>query len=347
MTSMTLNSPQVRLLTASLPNQRLHLILLPTEQCNFRCTYCYEDFTVGRMPTSVVEGVKRLIDRRMDGLRTLDMSWFGGEPLLALPVVEEVSAYIARRAAARPDLSCTAEMTTNGYTLDAATAERLAGLGIGRYQISLDGPQEMHDRSRVRADGKGSFTRIWKNLLDIRKSTVQIHVTLRIHLTAANLVSMPDFLRRIRETFLRDSRFSVRLKPVEHLGGPNDQHIGILPEEDRSRVLAELTALVSSDESGDLDGLGSLTSQAEVCYASLPDSLVIRADGSVGKCTVALTDPANIIGKLLPDGTLSIDNTRLRPWLRGWFTEDREALTCPYQEMPRSNQSPLLQITSR
>ncbi|MEU9273011.1 radical SAM protein [Streptomyces sp. NPDC048251] len=347
MTRATLSPPLGRLLTTSLSNRRLHLILLPTEKCNFRCTYCYEDFAVGRMPASVVESVKRLIDRRLDELRSLDVSWFGGEPLLALPVVEEVSAHIARRAAARPDLSCTAEMTTNGYTLDAATAERLASLGVGRYQISLDGPQEMHDRSRVRADGKGSFARIWKNLLDIRESAVQVNVTLRIHLTAANLVSMPDFLGEIRETFLRDSRFSVRLKPVEHLGGPNDQHIGIVPEEDRSRVLAELTALVSTDESGDPKGFGSLPSQAEVCYASLPDSLVIRADGSVGKCTVALTDPANTIGRLQPDGTLSIDNTRLRPWLRGWFTQDREAVVCPYQGMPRHTQPPLLQITSR
>ncbi|WP_328223440.1 radical SAM protein [Streptomyces sp. NBC_00104] len=347
MTRTTLSAPQGRVLASSLSNHRLHLILLPTEQCNFRCGYCYEDFAVGRMPASVVEGVKRLIDRRLDGLRSLDVSWFGGEPLLALPVVEEVSAHIGRRAATRPDLSCTAEMTTNGYTLDAVTAERLAGLGVGRYQISLDGPQEMHDQSRVRADGKGSFTRIWKNLMDIRESAVQVHVTLRIHLTAANLAGMPDFLGRIRETFLHDSRFSVRLKPVEHLGGPNDQHIGIVPEEDRPRVLAELTALVSSDDSDDPGGFGSLSGQAEVCYASLPDSLVIRADGSVGKCTVALTDPANTIGRLRPDGTLSIDNTRLRPWLRGWFTQDGEAVACPYQGMSRPTPPPLLQITSR
>ena len=25
------------------------LILLPTEKCNFRCTYCYEDFELGKM----------------------------------------------------------------------------------------------------------------------------------------------------------------------------------------------------------------------------------------------------------------------------------------------------------
>ncbi|MFF7227919.1 hypothetical protein [Streptomyces sioyaensis] len=55
-------------LVAALTDRTLHLIILPTEQCNFRCTYCYEDFSVGRMGPETVQGVKRLLDRRLDGL---------------------------------------------------------------------------------------------------------------------------------------------------------------------------------------------------------------------------------------------------------------------------------------
>ena len=39
----------------------LNLFLLPTERCNFRCTYCYEDFNIGRMRPAVSAGVKALI----------------------------------------------------------------------------------------------------------------------------------------------------------------------------------------------------------------------------------------------------------------------------------------------
>ena len=35
----------------------LHLILMPTEACNFRCTYCYEDFKLKRMAPAVLRGV--------------------------------------------------------------------------------------------------------------------------------------------------------------------------------------------------------------------------------------------------------------------------------------------------
>src|SRR6266851_4736219 len=73
---------------------QLSLILLPTERCNFRCTYCYEKFKQGGMRNEVVQGVKSLLSRRIPTLHTLNISWFGGEPLLSLPIIEDLSHHI-------------------------------------------------------------------------------------------------------------------------------------------------------------------------------------------------------------------------------------------------------------
>jgi uncharacterized protein len=325
-------------LMASFRNDSLHLILLPTEKCNFRCTYCYEDFAIGRMSASTIQGVKRLIDRRRDGLRFLDVSWFGGEPLLAPSVIEDISSHIIGTVAEYPDLEYTANMTTNGYLLDATKVAHLSALGIREYQISLDGPQPIHDRTRVRANGAGSFRQIWNNLLAVRDNATPVNVLLRVHLTPANLSSMPEFLAQIRDTFLGDARFSVLLKPVERLGGPNDGTMDVISDGERPGILAELQSIVLAG--GDCRRLQPVP---EVCYAARPNSLVIRANGIAGKCTVALTDPANAIGRLRPDGTISIDNDLLRPWLRGWESHDWAALGCPANGLPR-NQPTLLQI---
>ncbi len=332
-------SPFQEELVESFLNDRLHLILLPTEQCNFRCTYCYEDFSIGRMSAATIQGVKRLINQRLDSLRFLSVGWFGGEPLLARSVVEEISEHVVRNISDRADLRYEGEMTTNGFLLDTPAVNRLTDLGIRSFQISLDGPEELHDGTRVRANGKGSFNQIWRNLLAIRHGTVPVTVLLRVHLTPENLPVMPDFLRQIRDTFLTDKRFKVLLKAVEHLGGPNDDTTEIIPEEDRPKTLAELESIVL--EGTDKD---SLYSGPEICYASRPNSLMIRPDGRVGKCTVALSDPANTIGQLLPDGSLQIDNSQLRIWLRGWQSHDWEELACPYASMPR-NQSEFVQIS--
>src|SRR3712207_4436801 len=78
----------------SVSDDRLQLILLPTERCNFRCSYCYEDFDVGRMPPDVISGVIRLLSKRAPSLRHLIVTLFGGEPLLAEAVMETISLHI-------------------------------------------------------------------------------------------------------------------------------------------------------------------------------------------------------------------------------------------------------------
>jgi uncharacterized protein len=327
-------------LIASFTDETLHLIILPTEQCNFRCTYCYEDFAIGRMDLPTMQGIKRLLDRRLNELQRLSISWFGGEPLLGRGVVEDVSAHITEAVAARPELRYEADMTTNGYLLDLPTTEKLAALGIRAYQISLDGPEAAHDTTRVRANGSGTFQRIWNNLLSIRASRVPVRVILRIHLAPATLSFMPDFLGQVRDTFLDDERFSVSLRPVERMGGPNDESIDIISGSTRAKIIEDLEAVLSARPSTSRE-----TETMDVCYAARPNSFVIRSNGSIAKCTVALNDPANSIGRLLPDGTLRIDNEHLVPWVRGWARRDRDSVRCPYVGMPRSTPK-LLQISS-
>ena len=172
-------------LVAGFSSDSLHLILLPTERCNFRCTYCYEDFSIGRMRPETVLAVKRLIDRRLDDLHSLCLSWFGGEPMLAHGIVEDISEHITRAIAERSNrLHYVGDMTTNGYLLDISNVERLAFLGVRHFQISLDGPEAWHDRTRRRADGKGSFHKIWHNLLAIRDGAAPVDILLRVHLNS-------------------------------------------------------------------------------------------------------------------------------------------------------------------
>lgn len=315
-------------LAFALSNDVFHLILLPTEQCNFRCTYCYEDFSVGRMDPATIQGVKRLIDRRVDGLHLLRISWFGGEPLVARPVIEEISSHVVKVAEQTKGLHYAADITTNGYLLDSSAVQRFSELGIRFYQISLDGPELLHDRTRVRMNGKGSFRKIWQNLLMIRNSAMDVNVVVRVHLTTENLPCMPAFLADVRETFLHDARFKVALKPVERMGGPNDAEIEIVPEQERPRAIAELESVVT--EGGDAS---RLFPAPDVCYAAQANSLLIRANGRVGKCTVALSDPRNTIGRLRPDGGLDIDDELLHPWLRGWESRDQASIQCPYAKL--------------
>ena len=315
---------------------------MPTEQCNFRCTYCYEDFALGRMSNDVIEAVKRFLDHRLDSLSHLNISWFGGEPLLAQSVIEDISGFIVGKIRDITGLVYAGDITTNGYTLGPKEAQKLCKVGVTQFQISLDGPREMHDSTRLRINGMGSYDRIWRNLLSLRESDLPIRVMLRVHLTPENLDRMPDFLRLLNKTFLADKRFSVLLRPIEHMGGANDSAFQILSRATRESAMDSLNEILATpDRSSDV-----LAEAPVVCYAAKPNSLVIRSDGSLSKCTVALDDPSNNIGQLLHDGSLQIDGAKIGPWFRGWSSQDSGAVACPYVGLPRSEPE-LLQLGVR
>ncbi|MDP4107320.1 MAG: radical SAM/SPASM domain-containing protein, partial [Bacillota bacterium] len=69
----------------------MHLVLMPTEACNFRCTYCYETFARGNMNQKIINGLKTFVQEKASVLSSLHISWFGGEPLIALDVIEKLS----------------------------------------------------------------------------------------------------------------------------------------------------------------------------------------------------------------------------------------------------------------
>ena len=306
-------------------NRSLQLIVLPTEACNFRCVYCYESFQYKRMEEWVVRGIKSLITRRAGRLDRLLLSWFGGEPLLARDIIEEVLGHTHAVARTQERLEVRSEITTNGYLLTPPVFARLVSLGVAEYQISLDGPKHVHDRKRVLAGGRGTFDRIWENLLAMRESPYAFQVIVRLHADRENVAFLPSFLREYAAELGGDSRYELYLRPIGRFGGPNDHLLPILEDEEVDGVVGGLKAEASRLGLRQFD----VSRDSDVCYAARANSFVVRANGRLNKCTLALEHPANQVGHIEEDGSLRIDSGMIAPWLRGLFSGDREELACP------------------
>lgn len=303
----------------------LHLILMPTEKCNFRCVYCYESFEQGRMSRGTVDGLRRLLERRAPSLRALTVEWFGGEPLLEVPIIVEIQEHLAALAREHADLKVCSSMTTNGYLLTPATAERLVGLGVRTYQISLDGAPSSHDARRPRADGGGTFERVWANLRAVHASDLDIRIRLRMHVDRKNQGEISSFLEVLAAELAGDPRFELYLRAVGRLGGPRDGEYPFLVNE-------ELTAVDALRSRAIELGLRLRpASKLDACYASAANSFVVRSTGELAKCTVAFDHPNNRVGRLGTDGKAEIDNVKLNGWVRGLFDGDGAALHCPMQ----------------
>ncbi|MDR3491327.1 MAG: radical SAM protein [Gammaproteobacteria bacterium] len=319
-----------RKIISMISNRSLELILLPTEQCNFRCTYCYEDFSIGKMKKNIVEAIKKLILQRIDTLDVLQIGWFGGEPLAAKDIVYDISSYVQQLRMKYPNVQYLSNMTTNGFQLKEDIFRKLISLDVKSFQVSLDGTEKMHNLTRLRLNGSGSFNTIWHNLLSAKNTDIDFSITLRIHITPDNVDDMYELIDLIKVNFGYDPRFTVFFKAIETLGGPNAGTFKVIRGKDKAEILQQLY-----DYLGPAMKVKKLNDNGPyVCYAAKTNSLVIRADGKIGKCTVALSDDRNSLGTLLDDGTLEIASDKLALWTRGISSQNLVELSCPMYQLP-------------
>ena len=142
----------------------LHLVLATTMDCNFACPYCYENRRKGKMSKEIQAAIIEYIELSLkNGVKKLDVTWYGGEPLLYPDIVHDLATQI-RDVADQNNCELTMYMVTNGYLFSEALVELIDQIGVVKVQITLDGLQEHHDARRHLRDGTGTFNKIYENL---------------------------------------------------------------------------------------------------------------------------------------------------------------------------------------
>lgn len=278
----------------------------------------------------VVNAIKSLIQERIGELERLEISWFGGEPLIAKDIVLEISNYIVKLSSENNlQVNYDSNITTNAFYLDFETYEKLVSAGIKEFQITLDGPKEIHNLSRKQVNGEGTFDKIWSNLLEIKNSDKKANIILRIHYSLENFDFLSDLIVDLDDAFGSDERFSFYFKTIDKLGGENDDALQTVPYHQKDLYKEILKRNTKSK-----GRLFELTDALPyVCYASKPNSIGIRSDGSLVKCTVGLDYEDNNIGVINLDGTLTVNNDNLKKWIIGFEKFDLSVLACPYFKM--------------
>ena len=148
----------------------LKITVLTTLQCNFACDYCIQgdhgDYnkTAAKMSMDMAARVSAWVEARIDAIapERLVLTFFGGEPLLNMPVLYYLAERLHAASTAR-GTEILINIITNGLLLSREMVERLNPLGLNGIKITLDGDRDAHNRSRPLRGGQGTFDKIIAN----------------------------------------------------------------------------------------------------------------------------------------------------------------------------------------
>lgn len=160
----------------------MHMTLAPTMDCCFRCHYCFEKYKGGEsMSPEIMDSIIRYITSFSD-LKDIKITWFGGEPLMALPQMEE---FYDKFSAVWKN-KFVSNIITTGYHISEEAVRILRKINVSAVQITLDGMKDTHNKVKNLSNGEDVFERVLKNIELLNDLAPEIKIMIRVNLTLEN-----------------------------------------------------------------------------------------------------------------------------------------------------------------
>lgn len=160
--------------------QAFNIMIKPVGSlCNLKCHYCYyldkAEIYGGKEPRMSEQMLEHFIKEYIaaNDVRDVFFNWHGGEPLLAgLDFYRKAMAFQKKYADGK-HIHNTLQTNATLITREWAEFFRANNFLIG---VSLDGPQNVHDRYRGGKGGASVFDRVVKGIMELYRAGVQYNV---------------------------------------------------------------------------------------------------------------------------------------------------------------------------
>lgn len=262
----------------------LKLSIAPTLNCNLNCSYCYQvqdDYERNFVSINeiVLKDIGDFIKIKRKDHESIHITWYGGEPLLALDKISHISNLLKSLF----DKEKISEgLITNGTYLDKKTREILKDALVTRLQITIDGNKSYHDARRYTYQKEGTYDTIINNVKEAVDEGFMIGI--RVNIEPENVYAYRDVINDLIDNGLGG-------KLYVHLAGTRyyDNLRGISMEE-YAKVMVEFAKdLVKNGFIGSLDLPQPIPSFCEMLEGH--NSYSIDPDGNVVVCMEEIGDP--------------------------------------------------------
>lgn len=308
----------------------LLLTIVPTLQCNFNCIYCYQHHSrriyreekLEEQFSLVKDRIFRLVDRRLkNGLQKLKVSWYGGEPTVAMQDVLEMTQTLGEMCK-QSGAEFIVDICSNGYLLNEVAIRGMMPY-LKTVTVTVDGPAEIHD-SRRRYDGESTYRTILDNLARIRIVNPTIEINLRVTIDRNNLSSIPELLDDLQQYGMHGINLRFRSLYADPEKAPEFFKL-IFSDEECARIIPNLTREAIKREL--ITNISPSPLSFVRCDAPMSNSFVVMPNGMLHKCWGEVGTKDCVIGELGEDGEV-IFNENIIEWLRYNPLDCAECVEC-------------------
>ena len=261
-----------RWMKESTSSHAMTIIINPTLRCNFNCWYCYENHTNAPvMSVDILEKVKNYVASSLSETELMNISFFGGEPLLEFPRIVKPLISYCEQIASENNKQIRFSFTTNGFLLTEKMIAFLSSHNVKSMQITLDGGRVSHNKTRI-SKTKDSFDTITTNIKSLLDH--KISVTLRINVTQENINDCSDILDWINNLTVDQKRhLSVNVQQVWQTAKT-------------ANISSQIDNLLDSIcQSGVYAYPAVMDNLRRMCYADKANTILINSNGDIFKCT--------------------------------------------------------------
>jgi uncharacterized protein len=187
--------------------EKLNIMIIMTYNCNCSCQYCFENLDVNMERENVDKTVEYIINEYKRGYKELEINFFGGEPMLR--VDEMVNIY---QKLLLEGIKVKAVVITNGVLLSLKNIIKLKSVGINHFQITVDGPKELHDARRPCKNGDSCWDEIMKNLSFLKKE--EANISIRININGENVGYLEEICFWVDSILDKYDKYLIYIAPV-------------------------------------------------------------------------------------------------------------------------------------
>lgn len=296
----------------------LNFTIQTTANCQLGCHYCGQSHSKHNMSDSIIENVVKRFEHKMSEKKysEVDISWFGGEPLMSLSVMRKLNKSLKEIAASK-NCRYKSHLVSNGLSLKQNVYEELAlDMNCTFIDITLDGISDSHDKRRMTKSNENTFDIIFNNIVSIvNRPDYPLNgctLSVRCNVDSTNIDQVEPLINLLLANELQN-KINFYFAPIYSWG--NDAHLATNKDE---IAIKEIDWFIKLFQNGFKPTLLPKPKQL-VCSAVNPDYELVDPWGKVYNCTetplVPFYGPEHVIGNV------NNSTTEVRPFKDRPFTD--------------------------